>query len=145
MAKPRLHLDADASQKTLQHALLKRGHDVTHTPQLGLPLDVDDNFQLLWATDQGRIIFTHYIRDFINKTNQYPNHAGILLAHRRSYSVSDLIRLIDRVLSTTSAEEWIGQVRWLSDWDQAEGRRVEIIKSPYSSSQVPRPRSTARR
>lgn len=117
MPRPKLHLDADASQKALCEALLKRGHDVTRTPHPGLPLDADDDYQLLWATAQGRIIFTHNIRDFIRKTNYYPNHCGILLAHRSSYNLSDLIRLLDRVLMITVAEDWIGQVRWLSDWD----------------------------
>ena len=117
MPKPKLHLDADASQKALLEALRKRGHDVTRTPSPGLPFEADDDYQLLWATAQGRIIFTHNIRDFIHKTEQFPHHNGILLAHRSSYSLADLIRLIDRLLATTSVEEWIGQVRWLSDWN----------------------------
>jgi hypothetical protein len=90
MPKPKLHLDADASQKALLEALLKRGHDVTRAPQPGLPFDADDDLQLLWATSQGRIIFTHNIRDFIRKTDQYPHHAGILLAHAQLQS-ADLI------------------------------------------------------
>jgi len=117
MPRPKLHLDADASQKSLCEALLKRGHDVTRTPQPGLPRNADDDYQLLWATAQGRIIFTHNIRDFIHKTDGYPNHAGIILAHRSSYNLSDLIRLLDRALTLTEADEWIGQVRWLSDWN----------------------------
>jgi hypothetical protein len=116
MSKPKLHLDADASQKALLEALRKRGHDVTRTPQLGLPPDADDNLQLLWATAQGRILFTHNIRDFINKTEKFPQHSGILLAHRSSYNLAEMIRLIDRALRTTDASEWTGQVRWLSDW-----------------------------
>jgi hypothetical protein len=118
MPKSKLHLDADASQKALLEALLKRGHDVTRTPQPELLRDADDDYQLLWATAQGRIIFTHNISDFIYLTKRYPHHGGILLAHRSSYSLSALISLIDRALTTTNAEEWIGQVRWLSDWDQ---------------------------
>jgi hypothetical protein len=31
MAKPRLHLDADASRKDLHNALVAKGHDVTRT------------------------------------------------------------------------------------------------------------------
>jgi hypothetical protein len=116
MPEPKLHLDADASQKSLYEALLKPGHDVTRTPQPGLPLDADDDYQLLWATAQGRIIFTHNIRDFIYKTGDFPKHEGILLAHRKSYSLVDLIRLLDRVLKVTKPEDWIGHVRWLSDW-----------------------------
>jgi hypothetical protein len=120
MPKPKLHLDADASQKALLEALSKRGHDVTRTPHPGLPQDASDDFQLLWATAQGRVIFTHNIRDFIHKTVQYPDHSGILLAHRSSYSLADLIRLLDRALETNSAEAWVGQVRWLSDWDKLD-------------------------
>ncbi len=121
MGKPKLHLDADASQKALLEGLLKRGHDVTRTPQPLLPFDADDEVQLSWALTQGRVIFTHNIRDFINISDQHPDHAGILLGHRRSYSLSDLIRLLDSALTSTNADEWIGQVRWLSDWDEKIG------------------------
>jgi hypothetical protein len=116
MPKPKLHLDADASQRALQEALLKRGHDITWTPQPDLPLDASDDFQLLWSTAQGRIIFSFNIRDFIHKTSAFPKHYGILLAHHSKYSLTDLIYLIDKVLNSTNSDEWIGQVRWLSDW-----------------------------
>jgi hypothetical protein len=122
MSKPKLHLDADASQKALLEALRKRGHDVTRTPAAGLPFDANDDDQLLWATAQGRIIFTHNIRDFIRKIALYPHHGGILLAHRSSYSLSEQIELMDRLLSETIAEEWVGQVRWLSDWLRDDSR-----------------------
>ena len=42
MAKPRLHLGADASMRALQRALLARGHDVTRTPCEWMPLDAGD-------------------------------------------------------------------------------------------------------
>ena len=116
MSKPKLHLDADASRKSLQAALRERGHDVTRTPQPGLPFDASDDYQLLWATAQGRIIFTHNIRDFIRKTRQHPAHSGILLAHQASFALSELADLLDLALSETQAEDWVGQVRWLSDW-----------------------------
>jgi hypothetical protein len=40
MAKLKLHLDADTSKKALHKALLDRGHDVTHTPNEWMPLDM---------------------------------------------------------------------------------------------------------
>jgi hypothetical protein len=55
MTRPKLHLDADTSRKALLEGLLDRGHDVTRTPQPGLPDDTSDDLQLLWATGQGRI------------------------------------------------------------------------------------------
>lgn len=52
MARPRLHLDADTSKKSLHKALLERGHDVTRTPNEWMPLDAADETQLLGATMQ---------------------------------------------------------------------------------------------
>ena len=116
MARPKLHLDSDTSRKALLMALLDRGHDVTRTPQTDLPEDASDDLQLLWATAQGRIIFTHNIRDFIHMTSKYPNHHGIVLAHRESYSLQQLITYLDCMLTETTAEEWVGKIGWLSDW-----------------------------
>lgn len=49
--KPRLHLDADTSIKSLYEALQLRGHDVTRTPNDWMPKDANDEMQLL--VDQG--------------------------------------------------------------------------------------------
>ncbi len=118
MTRPKLHLDAGASRRALCDGLTARGHDVTRTPQPDLPADASDDLQLLWATAQGRILFTHNVRDFIQMTRRYPRHSGIALAHRESYSLAQLINFLDRMLSETQAEEWVGQVRWLSDWKE---------------------------
>lgn len=116
MAKPRLHLDADASRKDLHAALVSKGHEVTRTPAPGLALDATDEFQLLWASAQDRVLFTFIIGDFLQLARRIPEHRGILLASQQSHSLGDLKSLLDRALSETEAEEWVGQVRWLSDW-----------------------------
>ncbi len=116
MAEPRLHLDADASSKALQAALLERGHDVTRTPESWVPLDASDEMQLLGATAQGRVIFTFNIRDFMALSTRYPRHSGIILAAQSAWTLAGLIASLDRVLRETEAAEWIGQVRWLNDW-----------------------------
>ena len=54
---PKLHLDADASSKALQQALLNRGLDVTRTPNEWIRADASDEQQLLGATAQGRCDF----------------------------------------------------------------------------------------
>jgi hypothetical protein len=119
MPRPRLHLDADASIKALQNALLARGHDVTRTPNEWMALDASDETQLLGATAQGRCIFTFNIRDFMALAKRHPEHRGILLAAQSSWSLSALIDALDRVLSETQAEDWIGQVRWLNQFRAA--------------------------
>lgn len=114
--RPRLHLDADASIKALQVALVARGHDVTRTPNAWMALDAGDELQLLGALAQGRCLFTFNIRDFLALAHRYPRHHGIILAAQASWTLSALIAALDRLLCETEHDEWIGQVRWLNDW-----------------------------
>ncbi len=114
MPEPRLHLDADTSIKGLYRALLAKGHDVTRTPTDWMPPDAGDEIQLLGATAQGRCIFTFNIRDFIELGKRFPQHNGIILAAQTSWSLSELIAALDRLLSETETADWTGQVRWLN-------------------------------
>ena len=116
MSSPRLHLDADTSIKALHAALVARGHDVTRTPNDWMVRDATDEAQLLGATAQGRCIFTFNIRDFVVLAKRYSQHGGIILAAQSSWTLSDLIAALDRLLSETQAVDWIGQVRWLNEW-----------------------------
>ncbi len=116
MARPRLHLDADASIKALQVALEERGHNVTRTPNEWSAADASDEAQLLLATAHGRCIFTFNVGDFVVLARRHSQHAGIVLAAQTSWTLSALIVALDRLLSETEAEAWIGQVRWLNDW-----------------------------
>lgn len=116
MSRPRLHLDADASIKALQSALLARGHDVTRTPDEWMVLDAGDETQLLSATAQGRCILTFNARDFVALARHHPRHGGIILAAQASWSLSGLIAALDRLLTETQGEDWVGQVRWLNQW-----------------------------
>jgi hypothetical protein len=120
MPKPRLHLDADASIKALQTALIDRGHDVTRTPNEWMAVDAadrnpSDETQLLQATAQGRCILTFNVRDFVVLAQRYPRHGGIILAAQSSWTLSGLIAALDRLLSETQAEDWVSQVRWLNE------------------------------
>jgi hypothetical protein len=116
VTEPRLHLDADTSIKSLHQALLARGHDVTRTPTSWIPLDASDEDQLLGATAQGRCIFTFNARDFLVLARWHPRHSGIILAAQSSWSLTDLIGALDRLLTETGAGAWPGQVRWLNQW-----------------------------
>ena len=116
MSRPRLHLDADASARALQDALVARGHDVTRTPNKWMALDAPDETQLLGATAQGRCIFSLNVRDYLVLAQRYPQHRGVLLAAQSSSSLSALIGALDRMLSETEAKDWVGQVRWLNQF-----------------------------
>jgi hypothetical protein len=114
VSKARLHLDADTSKKTLQKELLKRGHDISRTPNEWMMLDASDIAQLLGSTAQGRVIFTFNVRDYIELAHRYPHHAGILLSAQKP--MPQLLAALDRMLNETQAEAWTGQVRRLNDW-----------------------------
>ncbi len=114
--EPRLHLDADTSIRSLHRALVERGHDVTRTPADCMPLDATDESQLLGATAQGRCIFTFNIRDFMALARRHPQHGGIILASQRKWTMAELVTALDRLLTTTQASDWPGQVRWLNEW-----------------------------
>ncbi len=116
MPEPRLHLDADASIKALQTALIARGHDVARIPTNWMPKHASDEAQLLGATAQGRCIFIFNVRDFMPLAQRHPHHGGIILAAQKSWTLSSLTAALDRLLSETQADDWIGQVRWLNQW-----------------------------
>ncbi len=116
MSRSLLHLDADTSIKALHLALISRGHDVTRTPTDWMPQDATDEAQLLGATARERCIFTFNIRDFLVLAERYPQHGGIIFAAQNSWTLSDLIIALDRLLSETQASDWTGQVRWLNQW-----------------------------
>lgn len=111
MPKLCLHLDADTSNRALEKALLERGHDVTRTPTPWMPFDADDETQLLRATARNRCLFTFNIRDFMALAERHPQHAGILLAAQRSWTLPELIAALDRLL--TESPEMRGRVEWL--------------------------------
>ena len=114
--RPRLHLDADASIKSLYHALRERGHVVTRTPAEWMPLDASEEMQLLGATAQGRCLFAFNVRDLLALARHYPYHAVVVLASQSSWTLTDLIAALDRLLSSTYVDDWPGAVRWSSEW-----------------------------
>ena len=117
--RPRLHLDAAASSRSIHQGLLKLGHDATRTPQSWIALHDSDEQQLLGATAHGRCIFTFDIADFMDLADVHPDHAGIILAARDRWTDSQIVAALHRLLTTTDADEWRGQVRWLNDWRTA--------------------------
>lgn len=112
----KLHLDADTSIRALHAALQSRGHDVTRTPNDWMPEDASDESQLLGATQRKRCIFTFNIKDFMALSAKTPQHGGILLAAQRSWSLSELIQSLDRLLSEARSEDIENQIFWLNRW-----------------------------
>ncbi len=116
MAKPKLHLDEDASKISLHRALAARGYDVTRTPNEWVELKASDEEQLQKASARGRSIFTFNTRHFIPLAKRITRHAGIILSPH--YIMPRILKALDRFFNETTAEEMEDQVRWLSDWEK---------------------------
>lgn len=118
MTKPRLHLDADVSDAKLERELLKRGHDVTRTPNEWIKSNASDEEQLASAAQRHRVIFTFNTKDFVRIARRVLHHAGIILSPRKS--MPQIFKALDRFFNESSAEEMEDQVRWLSDWEKED-------------------------
>lgn len=118
MTKPRLHLDADASDAKLERELLKRGHDVTRTPNEWIHFTADDDEQLQKASARGRTLFTYNIRHFMPLAKSGVRHAGIIVSTQ--HPLSRIFKALERFFHESSAEEMEDQVRWLGDWEKEE-------------------------
>ncbi len=115
----RLYFDEDAQARAVAHNLRLRGVDVTiavDEGRTGLP----DNEQLDYATEQGRVICTCNLRDFIplhtNYVTQGKAHGGIILIHQQRFSIGEQALRLLRLMKAKSAEEMENNMEFLSNW-----------------------------
>ncbi|MCT7951841.1 DUF5615 family PIN-like protein [Ancylothrix sp. C2] len=121
MSKIRLYLDEDTPRKALIKALRNAGFDLITTSEAN-NLSQSDDEQLIWATQQSRVIYTYNAKDFCRLHSIYMaeerTHTGIIVSERQSYSVGVQLRAIERLISTLSAAEIINQLVFLGTYIQ---------------------------
>jgi len=81
-----------------------------------MPKASSDKEQLLGAMAHDRILFSFNIKDFEALVKVHTEHKGLVLAARSSWTLSALIHALDRLLTETDANEWLGQIRYLNQW-----------------------------
>lgn len=101
----------------LAEALTQRGYDVVHiasTEQKG----VDDEQLLVSATAEGRAVLTYNIRHFVPLVRLWyeagREHAGVILSTQ--LPSGELLKQVERLLTTLSADELKNTVRWLQEF-----------------------------
>jgi DNA-binding transcriptional MerR regulator len=103
----RLYLDEDMIKKALIKALRKANFDVLTTSEAN-NLRSPDPEQLIYATQQERVIYSYNMGDFCRLHGIYMeqglNHSGIIIAERQTYSVGEQLRGLLRVTEKYSAE-----------------------------------------
>ena len=114
--KIRLYLDEDVDV-ALAGALRQRGIDVLTTQKAG-NIGLPDEDQLTFATQAGRIFFTHNRGDFARlhqagiRTGR--SHAGIILSDQ--LRVGELLRRLSNLCFHLTQEEMASRLEFLGTW-----------------------------
>ncbi|MBE9119850.1 DUF5615 family PIN-like protein [Tychonema sp. LEGE 07199] len=113
-----LYLDEDILERSFVKVLRNAGIDVATTAEAS-NLSCTDEEQLIWATAQGRVIYTLNVGYFCRLHKIYMEqgreHSGIVMG-RQSYSIGEQLRGFLRLISAKSAEETIAQQEFLGNY-----------------------------
>jgi len=86
----RLYIDEDSGNLSLVESLRNSAVEVMTTSEAN-KLSSSDEEQLIWATEQGRVIYSYNMGDFcrLHRTfaEQKRTQSGIIIVPRKSYSV----------------------------------------------------------
>lgn len=114
--KIRLYLDEDVDV-ALASALRRRGIDVV-TTQEAANVQRRDEDQLAFATQAGRVFFTHNCADFARLHKRViqegRSHTGIILSDQLPLSV--LLRRLSNLCFHLSQEEMANRLEFLGNW-----------------------------
>jgi hypothetical protein len=115
----RLYLDEDAMDDDLIEALRARSVDLTTVREAQM-LGRSDEDQLLYATEQGRVVYTFNVGDYLRLYSKFleqgQSHGGMILGEQRRWSVGEQMRRLLNVIDAKSAEDIQGQFTFLSAW-----------------------------
>jgi predicted nuclease of predicted toxin-antitoxin system len=112
----RLYLDEDVPL-SFSLALLNRGVDAITTQQAGNH-GLSDKEQLVFASMEGRTLFTHNKRDFKVLHDEFmgrgEGHSGIILSDQLPVGV--LLKRFMRLWFTLKAEDMHNRLEFLASW-----------------------------
>lgn len=101
----------------LTGALRELGYDALHVCDADRA-GMDDDEQLAFAAEQGRVVLTYNIKHFAPLAQVWyeagRDHAGIILSEQ--LEPGELLRRVKKLLATVSAEEMSNAVRFLQEF-----------------------------
>ena len=113
------YLDEDTINAALVKALRNANLNVV-TVADGGRLGYSDEEQLIWATEQGRVIYSFNIGYFCRLHGDFiaqeRNHAGIVLASQQQYSIGQQLRGLLKLAADNSSEDMVNQLMFLSTY-----------------------------
>jgi predicted nuclease of predicted toxin-antitoxin system len=112
----RLYLDADVDVK-LAANLRRAGYDCVSAREVGNAA-LDDETQIVFATNEGRVLLTHNIQDFVPIFERWwhanRNHPGIVVSQQ--IPLGELQRRVMRLLDTVTVDEMKNNLRNLAEF-----------------------------
>lgn len=119
MSQIRLYLDEDIMERALMQSLRVRDVDVVTVGEVGREGESDED-QLIWATEQGRVLCSSNIGDFYRLHSDFllegRSHTGIILVLQQRYSIGEQLRGLLKLIAAKSAEEMQNQLEFLSTY-----------------------------
>lgn len=119
MSRICLYLDEDTIKSALVKALRNADLDVTTVADVGM-LGYSDEEQLIWSTEQKRVIYSFNIGDFCRLHRDYmiqgKTHTGIILAPQQQYSIGQQVTGLLKLVAARSAEDMINQLIFLNSY-----------------------------
>jgi hypothetical protein len=117
--KLRLYMDEDGLDHALAVALRARGVDVLTALEAGM-IERDDDLRLDYATAEGRVLYSYNISDYCRIHARYmqvsKEHAGIILAQQRQFSIGEQMRRLLNLIAARPPEEMRHRLKFLSAW-----------------------------
>ena len=101
----------------LAAALTQRGYDAAHL-NMTQHRGINDESLLTFATAEGRAVLTYNARHFVPLVRYWYEanraHAGVILSIQ--LPPGELLRQVERLMATLSADELKNTVRWLQEF-----------------------------
>ena len=114
------YLDEDTIKTALIQALRNADLDVVtvaDVKRLGYA-DEEHEEQLIWATEQKRVIYSFNIGDFCRLHRDFiaedKSHTGIILASQQQYSVGQQLRGLLKLAADKSAQDMVNELVFIS-------------------------------
>ena len=118
-----LYIDEDSGNLSLVESLRNSAVEVMTTSDAN-KLSSSDEEQLIWATEQGRVIYSSNMGDFCRLhrifVEQKRTHSGIIVVPRQSYSVGTQWRGVWNLIAAKSAEQMIDQLEYIGTYIRDE-------------------------
>ena len=112
-----LYLDEDSFEKSLVTAFRSTGFDVVTVADVSRQ-SFSDEEQLIWATEQRRVIYSYNRGDFCRLHNEFLAaeriHTGIIVLQQQRYSVGQQLRGLLKLAADKSNTEMVNQLVFLS-------------------------------